>query len=169
MLRNSASKAPTPLPLTGSQRQQRYRAAQKLCSIDVSRATLAALEALRARTGLSTDKVIAAALERLIAHLDDAGAARADLSTETAPPLEPAPASPGVFPDKRTNRSRTKKSPGDNISTHRAQPIFIGFGLDPNRKGGEWRVVGRKPEVTQYQLGFDLDPEDNLVNSDTSD
>lgn len=95
--------------LTGSQRQQRYREAKKLCSIDISRETLALLDRLRARVAMSTDKTIAAALLGLAAELDAPGGAAIPVcvpaSAELAVPMHAA-VGDGVS-------AETNLSPGD--------------------------------------------------------
>lgn len=59
-----------PKSASGTERQRRYRASRRLVSIDVHRTTADTLAALRARTGLTTDAVIAASLSALTVTLD---------------------------------------------------------------------------------------------------
>ncbi len=90
--------------LSGSQRQQRYRAARRLCSIDISQRTASLLADLRVRTGLTTDRVIAAAaemLERTLkgVHREPQGPStgRRNGKRATVPTKMPSPG--GEFPD----------------------------------------------------------------------
>jgi hypothetical protein len=57
-------------PLSGVERQRRYRAGRTMVSIDVSGTTSALIQDLRARTGLTTDQLLVLALERLQADRD---------------------------------------------------------------------------------------------------
>ena len=52
--------------LSGAERQRRYRAKLRLCSIDISQKTASQVAKVRKRTGMSNDKVIAAALDLLL-------------------------------------------------------------------------------------------------------
>jgi hypothetical protein len=63
-------KLPADSALTHVERQRRYRASRDLLSIDVRRKTVEAISALRLRTGMTTDAVIAAAAATLAAKLD---------------------------------------------------------------------------------------------------
>ena len=58
--------------MTGSERQQRYRAAKQLCSIDIRRNTLIVLETLRGRLSTSVDETVAKALVLLDRETDPA-------------------------------------------------------------------------------------------------
>jgi len=70
-------KSPKPKPPTatprpspgGVQRQQRYRVANDIGSLDIARVVLQRLEALRAQTGQTNEKLLTRALDLLEAHL----------------------------------------------------------------------------------------------------
>ena len=57
-------------PLSGVERQRRYRARRTMVSIDVSGTTSALIQDLKGRTGLTTDQLLVDALERLQADRD---------------------------------------------------------------------------------------------------
>jgi formylmethanofuran dehydrogenase subunit B len=64
-------------PLSGVERQRRYRAGRTMVSIDVSGTTSALIQDLRARTRLTTDQLLVLALERFRADPDSPRPVRA--------------------------------------------------------------------------------------------
>lgn len=89
---------PKEAPVSATERQRRYRDSRHLVSIDVGRQTVDTLGTLRARTGMTTDALIATSLAVFAAELDS----KSQPKRRKALPVEQS---------KRINRIRTTNSP----------------------------------------------------------
>ena len=94
-------------PLSPAERQRRYRAARRLVSIDVGRQTVETLGTLRARTGMTTDGLIARSLAMLAAKLDD----KSQPTARKAPP---------TLQSKSSSRVRTTNAPPSKAASREA-------------------------------------------------
>ena len=101
-------------PLSPAERQRRYRTARRLVSIDVGRLTVETLGTLRARTGMTTDGLIARSLAMLEAELDD----KSQPAARKAPSAEQSKSSSRI----RTTISPTSKAGSREARTRSPSP-----------------------------------------------
>jgi hypothetical protein len=109
-------------PLSGTERQRRYRASRSLVSIDIGQKTAAALGLLRARTSMTTDALVAASLVALASKLDEE--ARQDAPPSRRSGTGRLPRSTGsvaAAPSSKSEPSRPKSPRKENAGVARSR------------------------------------------------
>lgn len=151
--------SPPSARLSGAARQQRYRLARGLVSIDVSRDTASRVQALRKRTGQTTDQVIGAAAKALAASLTK----KPPSSRPTSDPAKRAGSRviqnlgknlPAILSADQPVKVRPGTSPGDGAAKNTASRI--GGAGRPSRKQSPGRR-GSKPTTSHSKQQGDLD------------
>ena len=154
-----------PPPLSAAERQQRYRACRSLVSIDISGTTSTLIQGLRNRAGLTTDQVLARALDLLLADLDRPApppkrrGLRCQPSAATILRSGPPAPSDSSAKTKAMPLPALKSSPGDSSAavdrptrSRSSPPAGGGGGQRPSPKGEDQQKDLFAPGETPFRF-----------------